>query len=202
MIAVVTNASDEQQVAKFLEMTYPSKGYQVVVQESTKGVAAALRSARCVNGVSDMLVMLGDNFFYGKRFVSAARKLCKLGRDQAGCIAINKPDSAAESCVVSFSDNGKPMRLVEKPDAPLSPWIVTGLYSYPDSAFEIIDELKPSARGELEITDLNKHYLREGKLVVTKVELGSETQWLDMGTPDNLFRASMLRYATKKYDDK
>lgn len=196
-IAIVTNSNDMDQMSVMMSMIYPSRNLYIVEQEENKGVAAALRSARCLNGDNDMLVMLGDNMFYGEKFVEVAKAISNLKQGQAGCIAVHQPESARDSCVVTLNKKGQPVKLVEKPKSTTSPWVVTGLYSYPDGVFEFIDELKPSDRGELEITDLNKHYLRERKLVVEKVALNSRTQWLDMGTPTNLLKAGMLRYATR-----
>ena len=90
--------------------------------------------------------------------------------------------------MVEFDARGEPMELVEKPQRPKSPYAVTGLYFYDNSVCGIAAGLKPSARGELEITDINRHYLRERQLRVEK--LGRGIAWLDTGTQDALLQAS------------
>jgi glucose-1-phosphate thymidylyltransferase len=90
--------------------------------------------------------------------------------------------------VVSFDTDGKAVSIVEKPSAPTSPWAVTGLYFYDHRVTEFARRIKPSARGELEITDLNQLYLQEGTLHVER--LGRGMAWLDAGTPDSLLQAA------------
>jgi len=90
--------------------------------------------------------------------------------------------------VVSFDSDGKAIEIVEKPTHPTSPWAVTGLYFYDHRVVELAKTIKPSPRGELEITDLNQLYLQEGTLHVER--LGRGTAWLDAGTPDSLLQAA------------
>jgi glucose-1-phosphate thymidylyltransferase len=90
--------------------------------------------------------------------------------------------------VVEFGADGEPRAIVEKPPSPPSPYAVTGLYFYDARAASVAASMKPSARGELEITDVNNHYLQRGQLRVE--QLGRGFAWLDMGTPDSLLRAS------------
>jgi glucose-1-phosphate thymidylyltransferase len=131
-------------------------------------------------------LILGDNVFYGQGFgqvVFDASKLTK-GATVFGYY-VTDPERYG---VVEFDDKGNVMSLEEKPESPKSNYAVTGLYFYDNSVVEKAKSLKPSARGELEITDLNKVYLEEGNLSVKL--LGRGVAWLDTGTHDSLLQAS------------
>jgi glucose-1-phosphate thymidylyltransferase len=130
--------------------------------------------------------VLGDNIFYGNGLYE---KLQKSGSLKNGSIVFGYWVSDPERYgVVTFDESGKPFELVEKPADPKSNWAVTGLYFYDNKVIEIAKELKPSKRGELEITDLNRCYLNMNALQVEK--LGRGYAWLDTGTHESLLEAS------------
>jgi glucose-1-phosphate thymidylyltransferase len=129
---------------------------------------------------------LGDNIFYGQGFSPVLRSAAAL---QEGAIIfayyVNDPE---EFGVVEFDQQGKAISLEEKPGKPKSHYAIPGLYFYDEKAVEIAKQLKPSTRGEIEITDLNKAYLARGQLQVRM--LGRGFAWLDTGTCDGLLDAS------------
>ncbi len=131
-------------------------------------------------------LVLGDNFIHGDHLstlLSAA-----ASRPEGATVFAYQVRDAERYGVVSFNADGKAIRIIEKPVRPESAWAVTGLYFYDARVTELAKTIKPSARGELEITDLNQLYLVEGTLHVEK--LGRGTAWLDAGTPDSLLQAA------------
>jgi glucose-1-phosphate thymidylyltransferase len=155
-------------------------------QPSPDGLAQAfLLGEEFLNGDSACLV-LGDNIFYGYNFAQILSDAAQL---QSGAKVfgyyVNDPERYG---VVDFDDNGKVLSLEEKPMQPKSNYAVTGLYFYDNTVVTKAKTLKPSARGELEITDLNKLYLSEGSLQVQL--LGRGMAWLDTGTHESLLQAS------------
>jgi glucose-1-phosphate thymidylyltransferase len=131
-------------------------------------------------------VVLGDNIFYGSGLY---QKLHSAGSLAKGSVVfgywVNDPKQYG---VVTFDSSGKPIELAEKPTVPKSNWAVTGLYFYDNQVIDIALNLKPSGRGELEITDVNRHYLNMDALLVER--LGRGYAWLDTGTNDSLLEAS------------
>jgi glucose-1-phosphate thymidylyltransferase len=129
--------------------------------------------------------VLGDNIFFGHGFQELLSKAS--GHAGASVFAYHVTDPERYG-VVAFDDRMKAVSLEEKPKAPQSSWAVTGLYFYDEQVVNIAARLKPSARGELEITDLNRVYLEERKLSVEI--MGRGYAWLDTGTPDSLLEAA------------
>lgn len=134
-------------------------------------------------------LILGDNIFYGPGFSGTLKNVVKRTKEQGGATVFGYQVKDPERFgVVSFDENGKAQTIEEKPSDPKSNYAVTGLYFYDNKVVELAKNLKPSARGELEITDLNKIYLNQGNLSVEL--LGRGFAWLDTGTHHSLLQAS------------
>ena len=155
-------------------------------QPSPDGLAQAfLIGERWINGEGCALA-LGDNLIHGDHLSTLLRAAAV--RPQGATVFAYQVRDPERYGVVSFNTDGKAVEIVEKPKQPLSPWAVTGLYFYDNRVVELAKTIKPSARGELEITDLNQLYLQEGTLHVER--LGRGMAWLDAGTPDSLLQAA------------
>jgi glucose-1-phosphate thymidylyltransferase len=159
---------------------------QYAVQPSPGGLAQAfLIGEQFIDGEACALV-LGDNIFFGQELV---RSLQQATSNATGATVFAYPVTDPERYgVVEFNAQNEAISLEEKPAKPKSRYAVTGLYFYDKDIVDIAKTIKPSARGELEITDINKHYLEQNKLKV--VNLGRGTAWLDTGTHDSLLQAS------------
>ncbi len=155
-------------------------------QPSPDGLAQAFIIGEKFIGKDSCCLILGDNIFYGHNFAKTVQEAAKI-EDGATVFGyfVNNPTSYG---VVEFDDNRNVLSLEEKPQNPKSNYAVTGLYFYDNTVVAKAKSLKPSARGELEITDLNKLYLQEKKLNVQL--LGRGFAWLDTGTHENLLEAS------------
>lgn len=155
-------------------------------QPAPEGLAQAYIIGADFVGSSPSCLILGDNIFYGHGVNDLFRTAIDQ-RDGATVFAyhVNDPERYG---VVEFDRNMRALSIEEKPVKPKSNWAVTGLYFYDEDVVNIASNLKPSARGELEITDVNRIYLERGKLSVQ--ELGRGFAWLDTGTPDSLLEAS------------
>jgi glucose-1-phosphate thymidylyltransferase len=155
-------------------------------QPSPDGLAQAFIIGEEFIGKDNVCMVLGDNIFYGFDFSKILREAANL---EDGAVVfgyyVNDPERYG---VAEFDSNGKVLSLEEKPKSPKSNYAVTGLYFYSNDVVEKAKSLKPSARGELEITDLNKIYLQEERLSVKL--LGRGMAWLDTGTHDSLLEAS------------
>ncbi|NVK74113.1 MAG: glucose-1-phosphate thymidylyltransferase RfbA [Oceanospirillaceae bacterium] len=155
------------------------------VQEKPEGLAQAFLIGESFIGEDNVSLILGDNIFYGQGFV---QKL-KAARESPGATIFGyQVSDPYRFGVVEFDDDFRALSLEEKPEKPKSNWAVTGLYFYDNSVIEYAKRVKPSARGELEITCINQMYLDDNNL---KVELlGRGFAWLDTGTHDSLLEAS------------
>ena len=158
-------------------------------QPSPDGLAQAFILGEEFIGKDSVALVLGDNIFYGASFSAMLKKAVKTAEDLGEATVFGYMVKDPERFgVVEFDNNGKAISIEEKPKTPKSNYAVTGLYFYDNSVVNYAKNLKPSARGELEITDLNKIYLEKGKL---NVELfGRGFAWLDTGTHKSLLRAS------------
>lgn len=156
------------------------------IQQEPRGIVDAFLIARDFIGNDKCSLILGDNIFHGMHFIHFLKK-AKDHNDGATIFGYMVQDPKRFG-VVEFDRNGKVLSLEEKPEYPKSDYAVTGLYFYDNKVCDYAKEIKPSARGELEITDLNRIYLEEGKLNVEI--LGRGFAWLDTGTFDSLLRAS------------
>ena len=155
-------------------------------QPKPEGLAQAFIIGRDFIGQQGASLILGDNIFYGEGLTARIKPAAK--RNYGATVFgywVRDPERYG---VVNFDQNGKATHIEEKPQNPCSNWAVTGLYFYDNRVLEIARELKPSARGELEITDINKAYLEAGDLHVQK--LGRGIAWLDTGTHESLMQAS------------
>src|SRR5690606_17158900 len=150
------------------------------VQPRPEGIAQALVIAQPFLGGSPSALVLGDNIFYGHGLTEA---LASANRQPTGATIFPHQVADPERYgVVSFDHAGRPVEIVEKPARPASNWAVTGLYFYDNRASDVARSLPPSARGEIEITDLNRWYLDRGELHAER--LGRGFVWLDTGTHD------------------
>ncbi len=160
--------------------------FSYAVQDQPRGLADAfIVGEKFVNGDPCALI-LGDNLFFGQGLANLLKQ-ARGHRDGALVFAYRVSD-AQRYGVVEFDETDRALSLEEKPVAPRSNWAVTGLYFYDAEVTEIARNLKPSSRGELEITDVNRIYLDRGALSVRK--LGRDNAWLDTGTHDSLLEAS------------
>lgn len=156
------------------------------VQPRPEGLAQALVLGRSFIGPDHVVLVLGDNIFFGQRFQDL---LASAARRKEGATVFAYPVKDAGSYgVVELDAQQRPLSIEEKPSSPKSKLAVTGLYFYDNQAVEIAAALKPSARGELEITDVNREYLRRGQLHVEVFTRGFA--WLDTGTHDSLLQAA------------
>ena len=163
--------------------------FEYAVQDKPRGLADAFIVGKDFIGSDDVALVLGDNIFYGQSFTATLKKAAEKIRTQKGAVIFGYyvADPTAYG-VVEFDKNGKVLGVEEKPANPKSNYAVPGLYFYDNSVVEIAANVKPSARGEIEITAVNNEYLARQQL---KVELlGRGMAWLDTGTYDGLLEAS------------
>ena len=163
--------------------------FEYAVQDKPRGLADAFIVGKDFIGSDDVALVLGDNIFYGQSFTATLKKAAEKIRTQKGAVIFGYyvADPTAYG-VVEFDKNGRVLGVEEKPANPKSNYAVPGLYFYDNSVVEIAANVKPSARGEIEITAVNNEYLARQQL---KVELlGRGMAWLDTGTYDGLLEAS------------
>jgi len=159
---------------------------QYAVQPSPDGLAQAYVIGEDFVGDNPSALILGDNIYYGHGITDLFTNA--MGRPDGATVFAYHVNDPERYGVVEFDDRFRALSIEEKPEAPKSHWAVTGLYFYDSDVVEIARDLKPSARGELEITDVNRIYLEQGKLSVEI--MGRGYAWLDTGTPDSLLDAA------------
>jgi glucose-1-phosphate thymidylyltransferase len=164
-------------------------------QPQPNGLAEAFIIGRQFVGNGPAALILGDNIFYGAGLIELVREAA--ARTSGATVFAYSVEDPERYGVVSFDERGMAMAIEEKPASPKSSWAVTGLYFYDNEVLDIAAGLTPSARGELEITDVNRIYLERGALQVTR--LGRGFAWLDTGTHDSLHdAASYVRTIEKR----
>jgi glucose-1-phosphate thymidylyltransferase len=162
--------------------------FTYVIQERPIGLAHAFILGREFVGDDHVALILGDNVFYGHGL--SAELADAVSRPNGATVFAYYVGEPSQYGVVKFDEAGRAVDFVEKPVRFLSNWAVTGLYFYDNSVLDIAAQLRPSARGELEITDVNRHYMDLGKMHVVK--LGRGYAWLDTGTHDALLEAAQF----------
>jgi glucose-1-phosphate thymidylyltransferase len=161
--------------------------FEYVVQPAPEGLAQAFVLGAPFTGNEKIALILGDNLFYG---VGLSKALQGCRDPDGGIVFAYHVLDPQRYGVVEFSSAGEVLSIEEKPEHPKSSYAVPGIYFYDNSVVEIARNLKPSARGELEITDINKAYLQKGRLRVVVLTRG--TAWLDTGTHDSLLQAGQF----------
>ena len=162
--------------------------FSYIAQPSPDGLAQAFILGETFIGDDNVCLILGDNIYYGQRF-SPILKNAAARKEGATVFGYQVKDPERFG-VVAFDENKKAVSIEEKPSKPKSNFAVTGLYFYDNDVIEIAKNIKPSQRGELEITSVNEEYLKRGKLHVER--LGRGFAWLDTGTHDSLMEASLF----------
>lgn len=164
------------------------------VQPKPEGLAQAFTIAEDFLNGSPAALVLGDNIFYGQNLTGLVREAHQ--NPTGATVFAYQVDNPQDYGVVSFNAQGQAETLEEKPNHPKSNYAVTGLYFYDEKVVDLAKSLKPSARGELEITDLNRLYLEKGQLRVT--QFGRGFAWLDTGTPDSMLQAANFVQAVEE----
>ncbi len=186
-ILIITTPEDRPAFERLLE-DGSALGIRIVyaAQPRPEGLAQAFLIGRAFVGTERVALALGDNIFYGQGFGSLLQRTA--ARESGATVFAYRVRDPQRYGVVSFDTSGRAIAIEEKPAAPRSDYAVTGLYFYDNRVLDIAASLKPSPRGELEITDVNLAYLRLGDLHVEVLTRGFA--WLDTGTHDSLLQAS------------
>tara|TARA_B110000503_G_scaffold143436_1_gene244860 strand:+ start:3875 stop:4741 length:867 start_codon:yes stop_codon:yes gene_type:complete len=184
-ILVITNPHERSQFERLLgDGSRWGITLSYAEQSEPRGIADALIIGEKFIDDQPVALILGDNIFYGTGLGTA---LAKIDVGSGAKILAHRVSNPKDYGVIEFDDNLKVLSIQEKPESPKGNWVVPGLYFYGPDAVDIAKALVPSARGELEITDLNNAYLQEGRLEVSTLERG--TAWLDTGSFDTLLEA-------------
>ena len=193
-ILVITTAEDAGQFQKLLgDGRQFGVDIKYAVQDEPNGLAEAFIVGEEFIGDESVALVLGDNIFYGSGLGTQLRRFNNPDGGAIFAYWVAQPEAYG---VVEFDAHGTALSLEEKPDKPTSHYAVPGLYFYSSDVVEIAKGLTPSPRGELEITDINRHYLAEGRLHVEVLPRG--TAWLDTGTVDDLAAAGDFVQAVEK----
>jgi glucose-1-phosphate thymidylyltransferase len=187
-ILLVVNPQDEEAYRRlFADGKQWGLSISYVTQPKPGGIAEVFLLGKDFIGNDRVGLILGDNLFYGDSLPAVAERGAQ-GKD--ACIYAYWVSDPTAYGVVEFDADGRPIGIVEKPKEPRSNWAVTGLYFYDSDVCRIAAQIPRSARGELEITDVNAHYLKQGRLNVEK--LGRGYAWLDTGSPSSLLKAAQF----------
>ena len=170
---------------------------QYKIQPSPDGLAQAFILGEDFIGDDNVALVLGDNIFYGSGFSSKLKKCVNIVNDNNKAVVFGyEVKNPKRYGVVDFDNNGNATSIEEKPQYPKSNYAVVGLYFYPNEVIEIAKRIKPSERGELEITSVNQAFLKSGKLQVKLLDRGFA--WLDTGTPESLIEAGQFIHTVEK----
>jgi glucose-1-phosphate thymidylyltransferase len=164
-------------------------------QEEPKGLAQAFILGEEFIGQESVCLILGDNIFYGDELSIKLSSCIKIANEKASVFGYHVDDPERYG-VISFDQDGNAISIQEKPKYPKSNYAVVGLYFYPNNVLQIAKDIKPSSRGELEISDINQIYLESGNLNVET--LGRGYAWLDTGTHESLLEASQFIQTVEK----
>lgn len=170
--------------------------FSYVEQPRPEGLAQAFILGRDFIGDDDVCMVLGDNIFYGQGFSGMMHKAVAAARNNHATVFAYSVTDPERYGVVTLDANGRPVEIVEKPEHPRSNRAVVGLYFYPNDVVDVAAAVRPSARGELEITSVNDYYLKQHRLDVQC--FGRGFAWLDTGTVDSLMEASNFVQAIEK----
>jgi glucose-1-phosphate thymidylyltransferase len=185
-VLIITTPEDHSQFKRLLgDGSQVGSRFEYAVQEVPNGLAQAFVIGEKFIGGDKVALVLGDNIFYGS---GLGRQLQELNNVEGGYVFAYEVSDPERYGVVEFDNSNKVLSIEEKPAKPKSNFAVPGLYFYDNHVVEIARNLQPSARGEYEITDVNKEYLKKGQLKVAILDRG--TAWLDTGTFDSLNDAS------------
>ncbi len=198
-ILIITTLQDNENFKRLLgDGSHLGCKFEYAIQHVPDGLAHAFTIGESFIGDDSVALILGDNIFYGAEMEGQLKKLTDV---DGGCVFAYHVSDPQRYGVVDFDKNKKVKSIEEKPKKPKSNYAVPGLYFYDNSVIEIAKNLEPSARGEYEITDINKVYLQKGKLKVSVLDRG--TAWLDTGTFDSLSDASeFVRVIEKRQGNK
>ncbi|HBM91280.1 MAG TPA: glucose-1-phosphate thymidylyltransferase [Rhodospirillaceae bacterium] len=156
------------------------------VQAEPKGLAEAFLIAKDFIGQDSVALILGDNLYYGQGLEQALKEAAK--KEKGATVFSYRVANPENYGIVTYDKQKNPIDLIEKPENPTSNWAITGLYFYDNTVVDVVKNLTPSPRGELEITDVNRFYLRQKKLAV--LSLGRGFAWLDTGTHESFVDAT------------
>lgn len=182
-ILIVSDSQSLKVFKKIISKLNLDVKFHYISQDTPGGIVDGIIKCKDHIGKEDFMLILGDNFFYAQSLSDQLKKLIK----KKNCVVSVKSMNPDQFGVIKYR-NDKIDRIVEKPKKFVSNDIITGLYVYENSAVKICERLKPSKRGEIEITDLNNQLIKKKKLEI--LELGRGSVWLDAGSPDDLLRAS------------
>ena len=188
-ILVITRAADIKSFKRVLgDGSALGLAIEYRAQNKARGIAEAFVIGRDFIERHRVALILGDNIFFGGALRSILRRRSRFARGAINFVyQVSHPEHFG---ILRFDRRKKPIEILEKPNPAPSNWAVTGLYFFDEQVSEIAAQLRPSARGELEITDINNMYLRAGRLAIE--QLGRGMLWLDVGTPDALLAAGQF----------
>lgn len=185
--------STEEDLPRFQNLLNDGSDFGIsisyAVQQKPEGLAQAFLIGEKFIGTERVALILGDNIFYGQGFTSLLTKVANRN-DKGATVFAHRVNNPSQFGVVEFDNTFKAISIEEKPSAPKSDFAVTGLYFYDNDVISIAKQMKPSSRGEMEITDVNRIYLEKGHLNVEI--LGRGFAWLDTGTHESLLNASQF----------